>query len=294
MVTLSTLDQVEKLLTESQAQFLGGSQPSSDDGEALKSITDCPNPGAHPRAFAWFALVSKFTPEARAAWTQSGGSLLVAPTNKPAGGKAPATDSSKSAAAAGGEGGEGKKKKEKAKGPSAKDLKKMERLRKKQEEEAKKNELVKDPNDPAADRFGEMELIRSQCDPELRHERKYTAVKDLNDDLIGQVVRIRARVSNTRKQGGSLTFLVLRESYATAQCVVFAGAEGNSKGMVAYSSKIPKESIIEIVAEATKPDKPIDSVSQQIELQVKEVWVVNKSVPILPFQIEDASRLVLN
>ena len=75
----------------------------------------------------------------------------------------------------------------------------MERLRKKQEEEAKKNELVKDPNDPAADRFGEMELIRSQCDPELRHERKYTAVKDLNDDLIGKVIRIRARVSNTRK-----------------------------------------------------------------------------------------------
>ena len=58
----------------------------------------------------------------------------------------------------------------------------------------------------------------------------------------------------------------MRESYATAQAVVFAGAEGNSKGMVAYSSKIPKESIIEIVAEATKPDKPIDSVSQQIEL----------------------------
>ena len=86
MVTLSTLDQVEKLLTESQAQFLGGSQPSSDDGEAMKSITDCPNPGAHPRAFAWFALVSKFTPEARAAWTQSAGSLLVAPAKKPAGG----------------------------------------------------------------------------------------------------------------------------------------------------------------------------------------------------------------
>ena len=66
-------------------------------------------------------------------------------------------------------------------------------------------------------------------------------------------MRIRARVSNTRKQGAKLTFLVIRESYATAQAVVFAEAEGNSKGMVAYCSKIPKESIIEIVAKAEKP-----------------------------------------
>ena len=31
-----------------------------------------------------------------------------------------------------------------------------------------------------------------------------------------------------------------------------------------------------------------------MELQVKEIWCVNKSAPILPFQIEDASRQVLD
>ena len=88
-----------------------------------------------------------------------------------------------------------------------------------------------------------------------------------------------------------MCFLVLRQSYATAQAVLFV-SEVNSKGMVTYSSKLPRESIVEIVAEATKPDKPIDGVSQQVELQVREIWCVNKSVPVLPFQIEDASRVV--
>jgi len=56
-----------------------------------------------------------------------------------------------------------------------------------------------------------------------------------------------------------------------------------SKGMVTFSSKIPKESIIEIIAKVVVPDGAIDGCSQQVELQVKEIWCVNKSVPYLPF-----------
>ena len=44
---------------------------------------------------------------------------------------------------------------------------------------------MKDPNDPCADKFGDMELIRSQCDPQLRFERKYVEVKDLGDEHAG-------------------------------------------------------------------------------------------------------------
>jgi len=90
-----------------------------------------------------------------------------------------------------------------------------------------------------------------------------------------------------------MCFIVAREGYATVQCMLFVG-ETISKGMVTFSSKIPRESIIEIVATATKPDREIDGCSQQMELQVKEIWCVNKSVPILPFQLEDASRIVLD
>lgn len=53
------------------------------------------------------------------------------------------------------------KKKAAADQKAAKEAKKQERLRKQQEEIAKKNEFVKDPNDPCADKFGDLELNRS-------------------------------------------------------------------------------------------------------------------------------------
>ena len=64
--------------------------------------------------------------------------------------------------------------------------------------------------------------------------------------------------------------------------------------MITFASKVPKESIIEIKATVTVPEKPVETCSQKAELIVQEFWVVNKSAPMLPFQIDDASRLVTN
>jgi len=59
--------------------------------------------------------------------------------------------------------------------------------------------------------------------------------------------------------------------------------DNTSKGMVTYSSKIPKESMIEIKAKVLKAEKDIESCSQsKVELQVLEIWTVNKSAPQLP------------
>lgn len=90
-----------------------------------------------------------------------------------------------------------------------------------------------------------------------------------------------------------MCFVVARESFATVQAVLFVG-DHISKGMVAYASKIPRESIIEIVAKVVKPANAIEGCSIQHELQVEEIWTVNKSAPVLPFQLEDASRQVLD
>ena len=62
--------------------------------------------------------------------------------------------------------------------------------------------------------------------------------------------------------------------------------------MVDYISKVPKESIVELKAKVTIPSKPIESCTQKVELQIQEFWIINKSAPMLPFQLEDASRLV--
>lgn len=90
-----------------------------------------------------------------------------------------------------------------------------------------------------------------------------------------------------------MCFIVVREQFATIQAVL-AVSEGISKGMVTFAAKIPKESIIDVKALVTVPDKPVQTCSQKVELQIKEIWIVNKSVPMLPFQLEDASRRVEN
>ena len=46
-------------------------------------------------------------------------------------------------------------------------------------------EYKKDPNDISAHLFGELELNRSQSNPDKRYERKFTAVKDLTEQLNG-------------------------------------------------------------------------------------------------------------
>lgn len=64
--------------------------------------------------------------------------------------------------------------------------------------------------------------------------------------------------------------------------------------MVKFAGKIPKESIIDIKATVTVPEKPVETCSQKVELQIQEIWIVNKSVPNLPFQLENASKRVEN
>lgn len=76
--------------------------------------------------------------------------------------------------------------------------------------------------------------------------------------------------------------------------MTIAASETISKGMVNFASKVPKESIIEVNATVVVPEKPVDSCTQKVELSINEFWVINRSAPILPFQIEDASRLVLD
>lgn len=54
--------------------------------------------------------------------------------------------------------------------------------------------------------------------------------------------------------------------------------------MVTYSSKIPKESIVEVKAKVTKAEKPVEGCTQsKVELAVQEIWTVDKSASMLPF-----------
>lgn len=60
--------------------------------------------------------------------------------------------------------------------------------------------------------------------------------------------------------------------------------------MVEYARRLPKESIIEVKAKVVVPEKPIQTTSQKVELHILEIFTINRSAPMLPFQLEDASR----
>ena len=144
---------------------------------------------------------------------------------------------------------------------AARDAKKNERLAARQAAEAaKKGEFVKDPNDPCAHKFGDMGMITSSCAPEDRFTKVYVAVKDILDEHTGQTIRIRGRISNSRAKG-KMCFVVVREGFASVQCVLFV-SESISKGMVDYASRLAKESIVEVIATVIKPSGPIEGCSQ--------------------------------
>ena len=61
------MDQLEKQLSENQ--WLGGQQPSAADREQFEALNGAfPDVMQFPHAFAWFALVAKFTPAVRGTW----------------------------------------------------------------------------------------------------------------------------------------------------------------------------------------------------------------------------------
>ncbi len=148
-----------------------------------------------------------------------------------------------------------------------------------------------DPNDPCIHRFGDLELNRSHSNPDERYSKVYTPIKELTEALKDQEVYIQARL-HASKPKGKLCFFTLREQFSTVQAGLFI--ESSSKGMIEFARRIPKESIIEVKAKVVVPEGEIKSTSQKVELHIIELWVVNRSAPILPFQLEDASRRVEN
>ena len=137
----------------------------------------------------------------------------------------------------------------------------------------------------SADVFGEVPTIMST---ELSN-KVWTPVSAVTYEAVGTTVLVRARLHTVRAKG-NLAFLMLRQGCFTVQAVAAAGGDaGVPKAMIAFVGKIPSESIVDVEAVVAAAD--VASCSQSdVELAVKSVFVVSKSLPDLPFQIVDASR----
>lgn len=182
------------------------------------------------------------------------------------------------------------------KGPSKtqlnKEKKKAEKLalraaEKKEKEEssaANSNKAADLAVDNAANLYGDLPIIRSTTIT----DRVFKNIVDISDDLIGQRIWLRARVSTSRGVGKGC-FIVLRQNLYTAQAVMFQG-EKVSKGMVKFATGISLESVVDIFAEVTRPEAPINSVTlKNLELSICEIYCASRAQE-LPFQVEDAGR----
>eukprot|EP00802_Teleaulax_amphioxeia_P005851 Tamp_05855.p1 GENE.Tamp_05855~~Tamp_05855.p1 ORF type:complete len:460 (+),score=101.30 Tamp_05855:1378-2757(+) len=88
-----------------------------------------------------------------------------------------------------------------------------------------------------------------------------------------------------------MAFLVLRQTYDTIQALVLADGDVIPAEMAGFAAGIPCESIVDVEAKVVKPEQPVTSTScSGLELHVQKIHVVAESLPMLPFQVTDASR----
>lgn len=185
---------------------------------------------------------------------------------------------------------------EKSEKQQKRDAKKAEKSAKKAEHKADAGgNAGGDANDASADDgpdvskglYGTMEMNQSKDKPST----VLSLVKDLGVKLNEKTVTIRGRLHTSRAKGKQC-FFVIRQQQVTVQCIAYV-SEKVSKQMIKFIARIPNESIIDVEAVVKKAPEKIESCTQQdVELLVKQVWVVSASVEKLPLQIEDASRRV--
>lgn len=117
----------------------------------------------------------------------------------------------------------------------------------------------------------------------------FTEVEQLTPALKDKTVTIRGRVHNVRGKG-NLSFLVVRDTVYSVQCVV-AKSEKVPKDIVTFASRISCESIVDITGVVTVPEQPITTTTQSgVEVTVERLFVVSVAATPLPLQLEDAAR----
>ncbi|XP_071565940.1 aspartate--tRNA ligase, cytoplasmic isoform X1 [Temnothorax nylanderi] len=149
-------------------------------------------------------------------------------------------------------------------------------------------ESTNETEDVSVGKYGQMDMIQSK---ERFEDRKFTEIKNLNKNLENQTVWLRGRLHTSRAKGKQC-FIVLRQQSYTVQGLAAVNEE-ISKQMIKFISNITRESIIDVMAVVMPVPSKIESCSQNdVEVHLKEIFVVSAAKPQLPLQIEDAARPV--
>lgn len=175
-------------------------------------------------------------------------------------------------------------------------LKEQEKLKKKAERAAQlekekmEREMASQLSDTASSHYGKLPLIQSAT----RTNEKRIKFDELNSETdVGTEVCFRARVHNTRQQGATLTFLTFRQQSELIQGLVKVNKEDGSvsKQMVKWCGSLNLESIVLVRGVVAKVDELIKSATiQDLEIHVKEIFIISETPETLPILLEDASR----
>lgn len=139
--------------------------------------------------------------------------------------------------------------------------------------------------------FGDAPMVQSTSS----NSKTYTNIGKLDTDLEGKEVLVRGFLHTSRLVGKG-SFVVVRSSLFTVQCVAFESKGGDGKveippAMIKYMTNVPSESIVDVVGILTAPDKSVEGATQSnVEIQVTKFHCVHKAIATMPFQMEDACR----
>ncbi|KAF0914539.1 hypothetical protein E2562_029475 [Oryza meyeriana var. granulata] len=174
---------------------------------------------------------------------------------------------------------------------SKKQLKKDARKAEKAEKAAQRQQQQPqaDAEDPFAANYGDVPIEEIQS--KIISGRVWTGVGDLDEAAAARSVLIRGAAQAIRPVSKKMAFVVLRESMSTVQCVLVASADaGVSTQMVRFATSLSKESIVDVEGVVSLPKEPLKATTQQVEIQVRKIYCINRAIPTLPINLEDASR----
>ncbi|KAM0887853.1 hypothetical protein ACQ4PT_028731 [Festuca glaucescens] len=121
--------------------------------------------------------------------------------------------------------------------------------------------------------------------------RSWTDIDDLDEAAAGRSVLICGFAQAIRQVGKKRAFVVLRDRISTVQCVLSASDDtGVSMQIIKFAASISKESVVDIEGVVSLPEKPIEATTQKVEIQVRKVHCINRAIPTLPFNLQDAAR----
>jgi aspartyl-tRNA synthetase len=157
-----------------------------------------------------------------------------------------------------------------------------------EQEAARKAEA--EASDISKGQYGETAIVGSKDYKPL--SRKRHQMHQLADVPDGEEIAVRCRVTNARSQSAKLAFLNLRDRFDSIQAVV-AASDTLSRQFVKFAAGVPGESIVDVVGIIKEPKEAIKSATiGNRELHITQLWVVSKSVPQLPIQIDDAEQAI--